>query len=77
LKMSQPVLSKYERVAIIAARVEQLLGGAPPMIEGADRGAEETAEEELRRGLLVLRIARKHPNGQVRVYDIKSFIIPS
>ena len=72
------VLSKYERVQIVAGRVEQLLAGAPKLI--SDEGitdVEVIAEQEVERRLLPLRIARTMPNGKRRIYDLADFLDPA
>lgn len=72
------VLSKYERVQILAARVEQLLAGAPPLVDDAGgRDVRDIAEEEIRLRLLPMRIARRLPDNKMRVYDLKAFVDPS
>ena len=74
------VLSKYERVKVIATRTEQLLNGAPCLL--SDEGVKEfthvseIAEREFVDGLLPLSVARKLESGKVRIYDLKSFMNP-
>lgn len=71
------VLSKYERVQIVAARVEQLLDGAPRLVEGTEgMEIEDIAELEVSKRVLPLRIARTLPNGKRRVFDLADFIDP-
>lgn len=73
-----PVLSKYERVQIVASRVEQLLAGAPRMIDDDDTDdVVEIAEREIGRRLLPVRVARRLPNGKVRIHDLREFIDPT
>ena len=69
------VLSKYERVQIVASRVEQLLAGAPRLIDDSDVDDVVTiAEREIGRRMLPIRVARRLPNGKVRVHDLREFI---
>lgn len=75
------VLSKYERVQIIAARVEQLLAGAPPLVdedarERASGDVQKIAELEIALRVLPMRIARALPNNKVRIHDLRDFIDP-
>lgn len=73
--MAALVLSKYEHVLIVAARVEQLLAGAPRMVDDADtQDVVDIAEREIARRVLPIRIARRLPNGKVRVYDLHAFM---
>ena len=72
------VLSKYERVQIIAARVEQLLAGAPPLIDDVQgEDVKRIAETEIARRVLPMRVARALPNNKVRVHDLRDFIDPN
>lgn len=74
------VLSKYERVKLISARTEQLLNGAPVLIDDELAATfdkvSDIAEEELKRGMLPMSVARKLESGKVRIYDLKDFIDP-
>lgn len=71
-------LSKYEVVQIIAARVEQLLHGAAPLVPADECGGdlEVVAERELARRLLPIRVARRLPNGKVAVHSLNQFALP-
>ena len=72
------VLSKYERVQITAARVEQLLAGAPKLVTDLDSDdVVRIAEEEIARRVLPVRVSRTLPNNKVRIYDLRDFIDPS
>jgi len=74
------VLSKYERVKIIAIRTEQLLNGAPCLLEREEEASfcrvSDIAEREFVLGLLPMSIARKLESGKVRIYDLAAFIDP-
>ena len=61
--LSVDFLTKYERVQLIGARMEQLARGAPPCVEAGERNVREIAEKELRNGVLPLMLRRKLPNG--------------
>lgn len=78
--MSALVLSKYERVQVIAARVEQLLAGAPTVLSEAEASRatdiEDIAERELAKRVLPVRISRTLETGKRRIYDIRDFIDP-
>lgn len=70
-----PVLSKYEHVQVVAARVEQLLAGAPRMVtHGDEDDVTVIAENEISQRVLPVRIARRLPNGKVRVHELRDFI---
>lgn len=72
-----PVLSKYERVQLVAGRVEQLLAGAPRLIDDLDTDdVTAIAEEEIARRILPVRIARILPNNKKRILDLRDFIDP-
>lgn len=71
------VLSKYERVQILAARVEQLLAGAPRLVDIDTDDVAAIAEEEIARRILPMRVARALPNSKVRVHDLRDFIDPN
>lgn len=74
------VLSKYERVKVIATRTEQLLNGSPCLLSDEESRAMshvcEIAEREFIRGLLPMSVARKLESGKVRIYDLKAFMNP-
>lgn len=73
-----PLLSKYERVKIISSRIEQLLDGAPPLIDIEEFSCvNDLAEAEFSKGLLPVSVARKLESGRVKVYPLTSFIDPS
>lgn len=72
------VLSKYERVQIVASRVEQLLAGAPRLVDDIDTDdVTKIAEEEIARRVLPIRVARSLPNNKVRIHDLRDFIDPA
>lgn len=70
------VLSKYERVQVLASRVEELLAGAPRLVDIETDDITAIAEEEIARRLLPMRVARALPNSKVRVHDLRDFIDP-
>lgn len=73
--MGPLILSKYERVQLIAARVEQLLGGAPPTVDDpCDNDTVRVAELEVDRRTIPIRVARHLPNGKVQVLSLDQFI---
>lgn len=65
-------LSKFERVQLIAARVEQLASGADTLLPmGAqDVPLETIAERELDRGMLPFLIGRHMPDGRYRTFRV-------
>ena len=71
------VLSKYERVQILASRVEQLLAGAPKLVDIDTDDVQRIAEEEIARRALPLVVARSLPNNKKRLYDLRDFIDPA
>ena len=80
-RSSRPlVLSKYERVKLIATRTEQLLNGAPCLLNNEEEQkmtrVSEIAEMEFVNGLLPMSVARKLETGKVRIYDLKAFMRP-
>lgn len=76
---SSAFLSKYEKVQIVAARVEQLLHGAAPLVPPDECGGdlEAVAELELERRLLPVRVARRLPNGKVSVHALDQLAAPA
>jgi DNA-directed RNA polymerase subunit K/omega len=67
--------SKYERVALLAARTAQLEKGAPPAIPVPNpcaTTAEQVAAEEIRLGVCPLRIRREYANGRLVYLDHNS-----
>ena len=70
-------MSKYERVQILASRVEQLLAGAPKLVDIDTDDVQRIAEEEIARRALPLVVARSLPNNKKRLYDLRDFIDPA
>jgi len=61
-------LSKYERTAVIAFRVEQLSRGAPARVPVPANGLPDlfvVAERELDAGLVDVEVVRRFPDGSV------------
>ena len=61
--MATPSLTKYERVQVLAARVQQLNAGAPtalPWTEG--QSTYSIALSELEQGQMPIAVRRLHPN---------------
>lgn len=74
------VLSKFERVNLIATRMEQLLSGAPSTLtcEQARKcsNVEEIAEKEFSLGVFPMGVARKVESHKYKIYDLQAFINP-
>ncbi len=63
-RISLPILTKYERVRMLADRVKHLTVGAKPMLKNTENMTdEEIAKEELAQSVLPYIIERVLPNG--------------
>lgn len=71
--MDTIVLSKYESVQILAARVEQLLNGAPRLIDDDTDDLYAVAEAEIALGVLPIKVGRRLPNGRIMVCRLADF----
>jgi DNA-directed RNA polymerase I, II, and III subunit RPABC2 len=65
-RVTEPILSKYERARVIGTRALQISGGAPPLIKVPKKNPPftpiEIAEMELNVGKIPLIIRRHLPN---------------
>lgn len=75
------VLSKFERVNLIALRSEQLFNGAPSVLPSNEASkcvkVTDIAEREFALGLLPMGVARKVDNHKVEIHDLSEFINPA
>lgn len=66
---TSPILTEYEKTAIIGKRAEEIQKGAPIFIKlklGEDK-ATDIATRELKEGLLPMSLKRKLPNGDFEI----------
>jgi DNA-directed RNA polymerase subunit K/omega len=71
MRITKPIMTKYERVRILGDRTRQLLGGAKPMIKGVmNMPAKDIAALELKYNLIPLKIERPLPNGKMEIWKI-------
>ena len=71
MRITKPIMTKYERVRILGDRTRQLLGGAKPMIKGVRNiPAKDIAVLELKHNLIPLKIERPLPNGKMEIWKI-------
>lgn len=66
-------LTKYERTAIVAFRVEQLARGAPARVPVSPRGAPDlfaVAEREFELGLIDVDVVRRFPDGSTECVPV-------
>lgn len=76
LRITKPVLTKYERVRALGARSKQLSMGAKPMIKNASGlSAREIANLELMNRVMPYIIERQLPNGRIEKWNINELKI--
>jgi DNA-directed RNA polymerase subunit K/omega len=76
LRITKPVLTKYERVRALGARSKQLSMGAKPMIKNASGlSAREIANLELMNKIMPYIIERQLPNGRIEKWNINDLKI--
>lgn len=74
--LSSPLLTKYERTAVIGQRIEQLARGAHPFVERSpDESPEDVAERELLERKLPFIVKRTLPNGTHEYWRIEDMIV--
>lgn len=65
------VLTKYERVRILAERSKQLMLGAKPMLKGTQNiHPKDIARLELERNVIPFKVHRKRPDGKIEEWSI-------
>jgi len=72
-KTTKPIMTKYEKVLILAKRITQLKSGAQPLLKGKDLNKltmEEIAELELQNGMIPFKLIRKLPNNIKEIWKI-------
>lgn len=75
-RITRPILTKYERVRILAERRQQLVLGAKPMIRVSDKIPEkEIASLELKAKVIPFIIVRTLPNGNVEHWQLSELDI--
>jgi DNA-directed RNA polymerase I, II, and III subunit RPABC2 len=71
IKISQPKLTKYERVRILGARTKQLALGAPPLVKNvSNKSPIEIAEIELMLNMIPFKIKRPLPNNTYEIWKL-------
>jgi DNA-directed RNA polymerase subunit K/omega len=68
-KTTYPILTKYERAAVLAARAQELTEGAPTQLTGADSAT--IARLEFETNTLSSTIKRLLPNGTEEVWTME------
>lgn len=75
-RISLPILTKYERVRVLADRVKYLTLGAKPMLKNTvGMTDEEIAKEELEQKVLPFIIERVLPNGKKERWELNELDI--
>lgn len=70
------VMTKYERVRVIAIRSKQLMLGAKPMLKNTDRiSPKDIARMELEKGIVPFKIRRERPDGLIEEWKISELVI--
>ncbi len=65
------VLTKYERVRILAERSKQLMLGAKPMLKFTENiHPKDIARLELERGVIPYKVHRERPDGKIEIWKI-------
>lgn len=75
MRVTRPVLTKYERTKIIGTRATQLAMGAAPMVE-LDHGRQDPlilAEKELNEFKVPLVVRRYLPDGSFEDWSVAEF----
>lgn len=74
-RRSMPILTKFERVRIIAMRTTQLSHGAPPLVKNIDdKLPQEIAEIELQMKMIPYKIKRYLPNRTYEIWKISELM---
>lgn len=72
LRITKPILTKYERVRLLSDRTTQLTRGAKPMIKNTiGLTSKRIAELELEHDVMPLKIRRPLPNGKYEIWYTK------
>ncbi len=70
-RISQPKLTKYEKVRILSTRTKQLAMGAPPFVKNVyTKSPLEIAEIELSLNMIPLKIKRPMPNNTYEIWSL-------
>ena len=71
-------LTKYEKTLVIGSRIEQLVYGAPSLLDEEDvktcANMREVAEMELKKKVLPFTITRTLPNNETSVMSVNEMI---
>ena len=77
IKLSKPILTKYEFVRLMTDRTKQLAQGAKPMLKNiTDLSSKEIAKLEIKNKIIPLIIERPIPNSKSEFYKLKELEIP-
>ena len=77
IRLSKPILTKYEFVRLLTDRTKQLAQGAKPMLKNIeDLGSKEIAKLELKNKIIPLIIERPVPNSKVERWKLLELEIP-
>lgn len=77
IKLTKPVLTKYEFVRLLTDRSKQLAQGAKPMLKNIDGlSSKEIAKLELKNKIIPLIIERPVPNSNVERWKLSELEIP-
>lgn len=77
IKLSKPVLTKYEFVRLLTDRTKQLLQGAKPMLKNTNGlTPKEIAHTELKKKIIPLIIIRPMPNSEPERWKISELELP-
>ena len=77
IKLSKPILTKYEFVRLLTDRTKQLAQGAKPMLKNIQGlSSKEIAKLELKNKIIPLIIERPVPNSHVERWKLTELEIP-
>lgn len=75
-RITFPVMTKYERVRILAERSKQLMLGAKPMLKNTENiHPKDIARLELEKGAIPYKIHRERPDGKVEEWHVNELLI--
>lgn len=75
-RITGDVMTKYERVRILAERSKQLMLGAKPMLKNTDNiHPKDIARLEMDKGYIPYKIHRERPDGKIEVWKLNELRI--